>query len=335
MSSKPTSSLPPTRLLWRRLVEKIAKQWTNFARKSKELFHWKHWVATVTALWVAGLTMGVGAYAPQIRVQAFYLAYALLVAAFVWSLGSFWTSAFLRGKKWEKVRAKKKRPATKKKTLRRFYIWAASISLLISAAFGAGLWLTWSTQVSRQLSEMGGVLIPANDPEPQLRCSRPLTNSLGIFYGTSASFFEGDRATIFAVNVRGRNGRTQQIPILQAERRPDGSIGINADIRSSDGKIIVQVSNNEFYINDNTILRAFNPRPDRSTLNLKDEFGNSFRIRLLNRHSIRVSGKFFIGPDSRVEIEEQGDTILPNGSRLGWSCATNVGNMFVFNYGAQ
>jgi hypothetical protein len=305
--------------------------WSQIYRKAKVIFHWKHWVGTVTTLWVTGLGVGVGAYSPQVPVQAFYLAYGLLVAAFIWSVGAFLTSRFLNERKWIKTHPKKKKPAIKINTPRRFYAWAVGVSLLISVPFLGGLWLIWSTQVARQLSEMGGILIAANDPNPPHppQCSPP-PNALGIFYGTSATYFDGDSVNIFAVRVRDRNGNTQLIPFLQASRLPDGNIGLNADIRASDGKILVQVSNNEFYINDNKILRSFNPRPDRSTIRIEDEFGNQFRIRLLNRHSIRVSGKFFIGPNNGIAIEEDGDVVTPRNNRFGTGCSSGSKNVFVF-----
>src|SRR5436853_5413579 len=83
--------------------------------------------------------------------------------------------------------------------------------------------------------------------------------------------------------------------IIGLESRKSGEVFINADVVSTDGKSVVQISRNHFYVNDNNVIRSLFIRPDRSTLILTDQYRNKLGIRYLNKHSIRVFGTFVIG----------------------------------------
>jgi hypothetical protein len=299
--------------------------------RMRRFFHWKHWVGTVITLWIAGVSVALASYAPQIPKQAFYFAYVLLAAAFLWSLGAFLTSNFLADKKHKRARTNKRRSA-KVKTPTRFYSWMVSLSLPIVVLFLICLWLTWSIQTQRELSEMGGVLFAANDPDPPVPASCMNTipsNALVIYYGNSVAFTSDIKTSVIWLRKQ-VFGQEVHKELLGIERAQDGSLAVNADLRSSDGKMVISISRNRFDVNENNVIKSLFRRPDKNTIRLTDQYGNKFDLRYLNRHALRISGKFFLSPAVAIDIREDGSVILPGNTSFRGGCSGASGAVFDF-----
>lgn len=136
---------------------------------------------------------------------------------------------------------------------------------------------------------MGGMLFPANDSDPQDYCPAPIKappDSIRVYFGNSVAWSESPKMAIIKFGDK---------EILGLERKNSGEVFINANIASTDGKSIIQISRNQFFINDNNIIRALFVRPDHSTLILTDQYENKLGIRYLNKHSIKIVGTFVIG----------------------------------------
>jgi hypothetical protein len=94
------------------------------------------------------------------------------------------------------------------------------------------------------------------------------------------------------------------------------------------GKIVAEVEENVLTVNPNNIFKVI--QPSTSEFAVIDQWGNeSIRVRMLNSHAARVTGRFFVGPRSLVQISDS--AFLFNGERLGTFCMHNVGNGFVID----
>jgi len=94
---------------------------------------------------------------------------------------------------------------------------------------------------------------------------------------------------------------------LCLDRARDGSILVTAEVRGKDGKVIASISNNVLTVNENRIFRTHKERPDKSTLIIKDEYGEtSLYLRYLNPHSVSILGKMYFAPSYAFRITEKG-----------------------------
>jgi hypothetical protein len=193
----------------------------------------------------------------------------------------------------------------------------------VAITLGCIRWV-YSVQLDYELRSLGGILIPASDPNPPNPCKKPIPNdAVVIYYGDSASFSRNNSVSIISSNGEEFMGIT---------KGRDGTIGLNANIRSSDGKVIALISQNGFDVNKNNIIESTFSRPDRSTIRFTDQSGNKFDIRFLNKRAIRLSGKFFLNARSSVEIREDGMTIMmPSRNRFSRSCSNRVNGGTLFS----
>ncbi len=132
-------------------------------------------------------------------------------------------------------------------------------------------------------TEHHGRLEPANDPEPPLPpgCIKKYPDSWGIFYGGSVNFSTRPDVTIVTIASQA---------LLAVRKTPDG-LAINASIYGEDGRIIAEVKDNEFTINQNNYFRR--ERLDRSTLVVYDQFNSPvLSVRYVNSFAIKVTGVF-------------------------------------------
>lgn len=306
----------------RPLFSQIRQWWITYQPrvygKSRAIFHFKK-----TGGWVIGLCWGIGvtvalgtAFQPVPR-ELFYLAYALFLFGFVWSLGSFLTSDPLRDRNpkfWSRQR--KKKPEDVRRGNKKFHLISVSVSIALFGLFCFSWWVTYLIQDRRELSEMFGVLIPANDPDPPSTCDDAIPDdALRVYWGNSVTWFRGNHMGMISFGDK---------EVVGAQREANGNVVINADI-TSDGKSVLFISRNNFDINDNNIIRSMSGRPDHSTIVLADQYRNRFEIRYLNKHSMQLSGKFVLSRSATVEIEENGPTRLAGGIVRG-GCFANAKN---------
>jgi hypothetical protein len=92
----------------------------------------------------------------------------------------------------------------------------------------------------------------------------------------------------------------------------NGSAALTAHVTGEDGSIVMNVDKNSFEINRNRILDSLSPpRPNRSTIAIKDDHGNRLTVRLLNKNSIEMAGKIHLRGRQYAVIDDDGITIYP------------------------
>src|SRR5438128_1396743 len=97
-------------------------------------------------------------------------------------------------------------------------------------------------------------------------------------------------------------------PRLVINRQPDGSIGLDAKVVSSDGRIIAEIKNNEFIINPNNYLQK--QRNSHSALAVRDQYGQTvLDARYLNRSAFLVS--HFIVYVKTGDVAELAPSVAP------------------------
>jgi hypothetical protein len=91
-----------------------------------------------------------------------------------------------------------------------------------------------------------------------------------------------------------------------------------AHLVDKDRKQVVNIDENHFEINRNELFDALlPPRPDASTIHVKDAYGNEFTIRQLNKHAFSFKGMvFYMPPDGYVRVDDHGLTVQPNNSQI-------------------
>jgi hypothetical protein len=169
-------------------------------------------------------------------------------------------------------------------------------------------------QLTAELQLPYGVLTPANDPNPPLPqgCQNMslATNTLKIFFGNSLSY-----ANEFPHSLITVDGHS----LISINRDAQGGISLSADVRDSTGKVITEISNNQFEINPNNTLNPDNSRPDEYTLSVMDQYGNqALYFRYLNPGAVEILGSFYYAPNQGVIIGTS--TQLIAGATMSGNC---------------
>jgi hypothetical protein len=172
-------------------------------------------------------------------------------------------------------------------------------------------YFTFKEQRIHELSQFNGVLYPANDPDPPTLCTIP-DSALRVFVGKSTIFSEGQHIRVIA---RQRSEPLEDIVLLGIERTSNGTLALTAHIVGEDQKVIMDIDSNHFEVNRNMILDSLSPpRPDLSTIVLKDEYGNKLKVRFINKHSVTFQGKVYYRPGYYIEAYEEGFKLIPPNS---------------------
>src|SRR5713226_8562483 len=142
-------------------------------------------------------------------------------------------------------------------------------------------------------TEVHGLLRPANRPMPPNPCGEIPETALAIFLGRCAAYSSASPHTV--ISIRGDN-------VLSFRRVNDG-IAVSARIFSSDGRIVAEIRDNEFFINPNNFFRR--ERPDDHSLTVFDQENNRvLDVFYLNSRAIRFSG-IINHPAHRVVISDE------------------------------
>jgi hypothetical protein len=185
--------------------------------------------------------------------------------------------------------------------------------LWIASALGA--WIVFGVigaaiiyQVVFAETEKSGLLRPAGDPMPvHETCSTIPSDALVLIYGDSMSYTRRFPHTVLRVA-----GET----LLSLDKK-NGGIAVSAKVYSEDRRLVAQIINNKFYINESNSLRP--ERPDHHTLSVFDQRGQRvLYVRYLNPSAVKVLGVFHTakGP---VQITENG--VLWSGVVVTGLCA--------------
>jgi len=243
-------------------------------------------------------------YTPPIPKEFFALSYVLLAAATVWSLGALLSSSWLANKK---VDTKAGRP---------YRAWQVGTAALI---VGFGIFCiskVYSIQIGRELSEMNGVLEPANAPDPPGPCNKDHPSALKLYFGGMSAVTEGEGFVMIALPPPKSNEDYDPV-LLGIDRLSDGNVALHANIFDRDGKPIARIDGNHFEISRNRLLDPLSPpRKDRSTIVLTDEEGNTLQVRFVNKHSISFQGKLYVRSGTYVRIDKRGLFLMPNNNSM-------------------
>jgi hypothetical protein len=167
----------------------------------------------------------------------------------------------------------------------------ACITLTIAACL---YWIHAVSPSPPPETQTTGVLVPANEPDPPFppNCRKP-PDSWAVFCGSSVAFSTNPELTVI---------QTAGHQLLVASRTAEG-LSISARIYSPDGRIIAEIDNNEFTINQNNYFKR--DRPDKSTLVVYDQYNTPvLNVRYLNPTTVKVMGTFRYGNRPPIVIDE-------------------------------
>src|ERR1051325_3214994 len=111
----------------------MTEMWQRTYKKARWLFQSKHTVGIIIAFWTSGIGVALASYSNLIPKEAFYLAYGLFSAAFIWSLGAFLVWWANRNPRPQNRNAR--RSSRKKTRGTRFWIWQIGTSLAMTCFF--------------------------------------------------------------------------------------------------------------------------------------------------------------------------------------------------------
>jgi hypothetical protein len=170
-------------------------------------------------------------------------------------------------------------------------------------------------EISSKIPKLRGVLIPASDPDPDPSC-KASSGDLKLVMGTWTLVNPlSDKVIVI--------GSRDWIAV----HRLGTGIGVDADLTSEDGKILVQVRNNQFVVNPNN---TFNVTGDDSTLIVHDNYGvEVLNVRFANETAVRINAVFNPVPGVRIEFTERGLKTTGTQARLTLkhACSHNSGGM--------
>lgn len=169
---------------------------------------------------------------------------------------------------------------------------------------------TRAGELDHELTQLEGILYPANDPTPETECGKIPDQAILLLFGNSAAYSDGAQVNLFAVGGQ---------PVLWVTKSDDRLL-LNGTFRAPDGKELVEMSDGKFLINPHNTLPF--KRPDRSTLLVKDEYGRTIvNIRYLNKRTIKLLGEYQYSPTAKFIIRDSEQII--GGLRMSHGCFGN------------
>lgn len=236
---------------------------------------------TATGVGVSVLLVG-GGYAAW-GANRFMWAYAAFTLAFIWTtIGWIFSIRVLKLKPralTERQKQNKSRLRAYKDTQRKYHVNKFTAPIIFCIVWLGVLYLIWDSQQEYELSQLHGILYPADDAVSGA-CT-PQDGQLAVYLGPVG--FIGSGFPLTVLTVAGK-------PVLTIDKNADGSLALIADIRSADDRIIVRLDRNEFTVNQNNYL-LLKPRTDKSSLIVVDQYGNeAINARFANPRSFKITG---------------------------------------------
>jgi hypothetical protein len=268
----------------------------RISKQIKQVLAWKF--PSVFAIALALWSSGVGAVIGD--------KYEL--AIFCFCLGGFWLGGWwILQRATAKVRPvpSKKYPSTKQRSRTTTPRWARAVIVVIITCIPV-LW-TLSLRSNFELSRLyGATLLPADDPDIYGACGGKYPDDLKLYLANSEFVVKRfPYIVFFTLAKNAENGEISGKTWLSLDRAKNGGLLITAEVRGEDGKVLAEISNNILDVNENRIFRTHHERPDRSTLIIKDEYGETaLYLRYLNLHTIRLAGKMYFAPMRAFKVTE-------------------------------
>jgi hypothetical protein len=237
--------------------------------------------SSLLGIWISGVGLGMATFTTPVAQPFFWLSYSLIIAATVWAVGMFLVSPFLENKKVDHKGGSS------------YKAWKYSIPLVLLAFSAYLVSVIRTQQVMQELSELHGVLMPADDPLPsEPQCAKQHPDDLTIIFGTGLAV-HAKTLPLNAVALYDR--KTQMVkPLIRMDKNAAGNVALTSEIRDRDNKLIARVTPDDFTVSQNKIFRTYHERPDKSTLVVQDEFGDEvLRVRYLNTHAIKMEGVLY------------------------------------------
>ncbi len=170
-------------------------------------------------------------------------------------------------------------------------IFYSTVALVI--VFSLGYRFVPPTETS-----LHGWLTPADDPIPTSnRCAQSIPDgAIAVLLGDSGTWTTGNQLRVI------QYCHHDLLWIARAER----GLSVNADVFS--GRILAEIRDGEFYLNQNNMFRM--ERPDPHTLIVIDQNGReALRVRFLNPKAVQLTGHLEL-PDCRYSATITDDETL-------------------------
>jgi hypothetical protein len=157
-----------------------------------------------------------------------------------------------------------------------------------------------SVEEVRKQDEFSGLLTPGNEPTPPNACDRFSPTDNLVILGTNAAIITKPITTVIAIN---------QEPILVMEKT-DGHLYINVKFFSRDGRIVAELSRNQFFINPNNYFRKQFSQDGHSLVIYDQNDLKVLDVRFLNPATVKFLG-IIRNPSFDVVISDVDGISLP------------------------
>jgi hypothetical protein len=157
-----------------------------------------------------------------------------------------------------------------------------------------------------------GVLRPANEPTPPIRCNQIPKDALVLVLGTNISYTTASHYTF--LTVAGED--------LLSIDREEGGITVSATLYREGRKVLAKIRGNKFDVNPSSYFQR--EPSDRHTLIVSDHQGQRvLYVRHINSSAIKVLGKFHTAAGV-VQLDEE-RLLTPDNSTFTKMCFGNTG----------
>jgi hypothetical protein len=293
---------------------------------AKKLFHSKISAILVPLFWGLGLAMvGIAVSLESPFLWLFVSAFVFFIAALVWTIGFWLTSDSLNKRNPSKWNRRRKQQVNINYAGKIYQLWRWSGCIAACAVFALFAFGTYQIWKYKELSQLHGTLIPANDPTPNNNCEPPPPeNALMMFYGNATAYTTKPHFVFIGYDLL----KPDAEPIISLDREPNGNVVLNAKVFSEDRRLVTSISKNEFHVNRNNIIESLFGRPDKSTLVITDQYDNEFRVRLLNKNAVSLTGVLY-SHGTRIEIDP--DKVMVGKNLVAIPCASNFPALISFH----
>lgn len=150
-------------------------------------------------------------------------------------------------------------------------------------------------ELEKRITPLSGVITPDNKPTPKTPGNVLIpTDSIALFFGNSLAYTNSFPHTVIEVGTE---------PLLVINKQGN-IITVTAKFFSEDGKIVAELKENQFHINQSNYFRLERPNPHN--LVIYDQKGEeSLNIHFINPKVIKLTGKFYLPKHPPVIITEE------------------------------
>ncbi len=227
----------------------------------------------------------------------FKLSIIVLIIVAVWGIAFWLDSQVLKKKKPNRPRPRKNdyenALARFSRAMFKYRLWQISGVLTILTLLAISIAFVSYKWNQKELSSLSDTLVPGDQATPDIPCAKgyPREDAMKVFFDGAVTVITKFPHTIISAN---------HDPRLVINKHGDGSTSISATVVSGDGRIIAEIQDNKFIVNQLNYLTM--DRTDRSSLKVRDQQGKDvLDVTLLNKYALVVS--------AFVVYVKSGDTI--------------------------